>query len=301
MKYLGLLLILISFGACKQKQNGDAAAESRTSGSVKILVDETFSNIVDEQLMVFNSDYPDAKVELINGHEEQIIPTFLNDSVRVIVLSRILTPKEEQYYTKRNIVAYTQRFAIDGVALIANVENPDSTVTAEDMIAIMKGTYTGNKKLVFDSPYSSTLKYFKDLAKINTLPSKGVYTLNNNSDVIKYVAENKDYVGVIGLNWYLRAANGAPNVYSKVKLLGVKNVKGGKGDNAFYKPTQDNLISGIYPFLRNVYIINCEGKDGVGTGFANWLSSPRGQLIILKSGLGPHKLLSRDFNLKKSN
>ncbi len=169
------------------------------------------------------------------------------------------------------------------------------------MLAILKGSYTGNKKLVFDNPYSSTVKYFKDLAKINTLPSKGVYTLNSNADVIKYVAEHKDYIGVIGLNWYLQAGKKGDSDYPKVKLIGVKNVKGGKGDDAFYKPTQDNLISGIYPFLRNVYIINCEGKDGVGTGFANWLASPRGQLIILKSGLGPHKLISRDFNLKNSN
>ncbi|MGN7205330.1 PstS family phosphate ABC transporter substrate-binding protein [Pedobacter sp. SAFR-022] len=301
MKYLGFLCILIAFSSCKDKPKSEGVQETRTTGSVKVLVDDTFSNIVDEQLEVFNSDYPDAKVELIKGQEQRILPTFLNDSIRVIVMSRVLTPKEEQFYTNRGIVAYTQRFAIDGIALIANAESPDSTVTAEEMIAILKGTYTGNKQLVFDNPYSSTVKYFKDLAKINTLPSKGVYTLNSNADVIKYVAEDKDYIGVIGLNWYLQAGKKGDSDYPKVKLIGVKNVKGGKGDDAFYKPTQDNLISGIYPFLRNVYIINCEGKDGVGTGFANWLASPRGQLIILKSGLGPHKLISRDFNLKNSN
>lgn len=301
MKYLGFLCILIAFSSCKDKPKSEGVQETRTTGSVKVLVDDTFSNIVDEQLEVFNSDYPDAKVELIKGQEQRILPTFLNDSIRVIVMSRVLTPKEEQFYTNRGIVAYTQRFAIDGIALIANAESPDSTVTAEEMIAILKGTYTGNKQLVFDNPYSSTVKYFKDLAKINTLPSKGVYTLNSNADVIKYVAEHKDYIGVIGLNWYLQAGKKGDSDYPKVKLIGVKNVKGGKGDDAFYKPTQDNLISGIYPFLRNVYIINCEGKDGVGTGFANWLASPRGQLIILKSGLGPHKLISRDFNLKNSN
>ena len=301
MKYLGFLCILIAFSSCKDKPKSEGVQETRTTGSVKVLVDDTFSNIVDEQLVVFNSDYPDAKVELIKGQEQRILPTFLNDSIRVIVMSRVLTPKEEQFYTNRGIVAYTQRFAIDGIALIANAESPDSTVTAEEMIAILKGTYTGNKQLVFDNPYSSTVKYFKDLAKINTLPSKGVYTLNSNADVIRYVAEHKDYIGVIGLNWYLQAGKKGDSDYPKVKLIGVKNVKGGKGDDAFYKPTQDNLISGIYPFLRNVYIINCEGKDGVGTGFANWLASPRGQLIILKSGLGPHKLISRDFNLKNSN
>ncbi len=301
MKYLGFLWILIWFSSCKQKTKDAAVQETRTYGSAKVLVDDTFSNIVDEQLYVFNSDYPDAKVELIKGQEQRILPTFLNDSIRVIIMSRVLTPKEEQMYTNRGIVVYTQRFAIDGVALIANSEGQDSTVTADEIVSILKGSYTGNKKLVFDNPYSSTVAYFKALAKINELPSKGVYTLSSNADVIKYVAENKDYIGVIGLNWYLQAGKTGSADYPKVKLIGVKNVKGGKGDDKFYKPTQDNLISGIYPFLRNVYIINCEGKDGVGTGFANWLASPRGQLIILKSGLGPHKLISRDFNLKNSN
>jgi phosphate transport system substrate-binding protein len=66
-------------------------------------------------------------------------------------------------------------------------------------------------------------------------------------------------------------------------------------------PSQNNLINGKYPFLRNVYVINCEGRDGLGTGFANWLCSPRGQLIVLKSGLGPHELRAREFNIKNTN
>ena len=74
-------------------------------------------------------------------------------------------------------------------------------------------------------------------------------------------------------------------------------VKGAKSEK-YYKPDQNSLINGLYPFLRNIYIINCEGKNGLGTGFANWLNSPRGQLIVLKSGLGPHKMISRDFNIK---
>jgi len=275
--------------------------ETRTTGEAKILVDETLSNIVDGQIEVFNADYPNAKIDLIKGQEQRILPTFLNDSVRVIIMSRVLTPKEEQFYIKREIPIYTQRFAIDGIALIANSSNPDSTITVDEIVSILKGNYNGTKKLVFDSPYSSTMKYFKDLAKINSLPSKGVYTLESNNDVIKHVAENSEYIGIIGLNWYLQSSATTASYMPKIKLMGVKNVKGGKGDDAYYKPTQKNLISGIYPFLRNVYIINCEGKDGLGTGFANWLASPRGQLIVLKSGLGPHKLISRDFNLKNSN
>jgi phosphate transport system substrate-binding protein len=301
MKYLSFLMLIVCLSACKQKNGNTGVEESRTTGEAKILVDETFSNIIENQIVVFNSDYPNAKIDLIKGHEQKILPTFLNDSVRVIVMSRVLTPKEEQFYIRREIPIYTQRFAIDGIAIIANTGNPDSTITADEIVSILKENYTGNKKLVFDNPYSSTVKYFKDFAKINSLPSKGVYTLKSNNDVIKHVAENKDYVGIIGLNWYLQSNAATSDNLSKIKLMGVKNVKGGKGDDGYYKPTQNNLISGIYPFLRNVYIINCEGKDGLGTGFANWLASPRGQLIVLKSGLGPHKLISRDFNLRNKN
>jgi phosphate transport system substrate-binding protein len=299
MRNLSFLLLLVLFAACKQKtEKSSQGVESRTTGFAKILVDESFDNIVDAQIAVFNSDYPDAKFDIVQGNESKILPTFLNDSVRVIIMSRVLTAAEEQYYQKRSIPVYTQRFAIDGIALIGNTDNPDSTITADEVISILKGTSTSNKSLVFDNPYSSTMRYFKELAKIKELPKKGVYTLQSNNDVIKYVSENKNYIGVLGVNWVLTSNPKTAAYLPKVKLLGVKNEKGKKGADAFYKPTQDNLISGIYPFLRNVYIINCEGKEGLGTGFANWLASPRGQLIVLKSGLGPHKLISRDFNLK---
>jgi phosphate transport system substrate-binding protein len=298
MRNLSFLLLLILFAACKQKTNKSSQTESRTTGFAKILVDESFANIVGDQITVFNSDYPDAKFDIIEGNERNILPTFLNDSVRIIIMSRVLTPAEEQFYQKRSIPIYTQRFAIDGIALIGNKDNPDSTITAQEVISILQGKSTGNKNLVFDNPYSSTMRYFKDLAKIKSLPNKGVYTLQSNNDVIKYVAEHKDYIGVLGVNWVLESSPKTAAFLPKVRMLGVKGENGKKGDNAFYKPSQENLISGIYPFLRNVYIINCEGKEGLGTGFANWLASPRGQLIVLRSGLGPHKIISRDFNLK---
>jgi phosphate transport system substrate-binding protein len=300
MRKLSILFLALLFTACKQKP-ADDGSQSRTRGSATILVDESFANIVDDQIAVFNADYPDAKLKIIQGNEQRILPTFLNDSVRVIIMSRVLSPKEEQSYQRRSIPIFTQRFAIDGIALIANSENSDSTITAAEVVSILKGTSTSNKGLVFDNPSSSTVAYFKDLAKINTLPKKGVYTLQSNKDVIKYVSENKNYIGVVGVNWVLQSNPEVSGSSGKVKLLAVKNEKGKKGDNGYYKPTQENLISGIYPFLRNVYIINCEGKEGVGTGFANWLASPRGQLIVLRSGLGPHKLISRDFNLKSVN
>lgn len=301
MKNLSFVLLLMIFVACKQKTKPASGLETRTSGTVSMLVDESFSGVLADQIEVFKTDYPDTKFTIIEGNEQRIMPTFLNDSVRVIISSRMLTPEEDRIYRNRSIVPKTSRFAIDGIALITNKDNLDSNITVDEVVSILKGTSTSGKQLVFDNAYSSTLRYFKTLAGITTLPPKGIYTLQTNNDVIKYIAENKGAIGVLGVNWLIDNNKDMSGYLDRVKMMGVKNMKGKKGDDQFYQPIQQNLINGIYPFLRNIYIINAEGRDGLGTGFANWLVSPRGQLIVLKSGLGPHKMASRDFNFKNTN
>jgi phosphate transport system substrate-binding protein len=301
MKNLILAFLVLSIVACSDSSKKDTVVQTRTSGTVKILVDESFSSIIADQVEVFNSDYKDAKFNISKGNENKIVPGFLNDSMGVIILSRRLRPDEEKIYRNRGIIPKTSRFAIDGIALITGKDNIDSNITVEQVISILKGADSGEKSLVFDNAYSSTVRYFKDLAQIKELPKSGVYTLEDDNDVIKYVGEHKNFIGVVGVNWLI-ANNANMSAYiGKVKMMGVKNVKGKKGDDAFYTPKQINLINGIYPFLRNVYIIDCEGRDGLGTGFANWLMSPRGQLIVLRSGLGPHKIVPREFNLKNKN
>jgi phosphate transport system substrate-binding protein len=301
MRKLFFLLPLFLFIACKHKDKKEPVAETATTGTIKLLVDESLSSVLADQIEVFRLDYPDTKFEVIKGNENKIMPTFLNDSARVAVLSRMLTPEETKAYTNRSIRVSTSRFAIDGIALFTGNTNPDSTITVEEVIAILKGNNPAGKKLVFDNAYSSTVRYFKDLAQISKLPESGVYTLQNNNDVIKYVAAHPDYIGVAGVNWLLKGDRDMDDFIPQVKPMGVKNVKGKPGDDRFYKPEQTNLINGKYPFLRNIYILNAEGRTGLGTGFATWLLSQRGQLIVLKSGLGPHKLTSRDFNLKSDN
>ncbi len=302
MKNLSFILLLTVFIACKQKPKpADEIQETRTSGTVSVLVDESFSEVLADQIEVFKTDYPETKFTIVEGNEQRILPAFLNDSIRVIITSRMLTDAEDKVYRNRSIVPKTSRFAIDGIALITNKENPDSNITVKEVVDILKGVSTSGKQLVFDNAYSSTLRYFKDLAGVKVLPEKGIYTLSTNNDVIKYIAKNKGFIGVLGVNWLIENKADMTADLDQVKMMGVKNLKGKKGDDQYYKPVQANLISGIYPFLRNIYIINAEGRDGLGAGFATWLVSPRGQLIVLRSGLGPHKIASRDFNFKNTN
>jgi len=300
MRNFLFIFLILALVACKRKNKTEAVKETRTSGTLKILVDESVGPIVQDQIDIFSLDYPQAKFETTVKPEEKLLPAFLNDSVRVIVLPRLLTKAEEKYYNQRNIKINTSRFAIDGIALITNQSNIDSTINVKEVIDILQGKKS-DKKLVFDNAYSSTFQYFKELANISQFPATGVYSKNSSKEVIKLIAEDKNFIGILGVNWITGKDTEMSEYLSQIKVLGVKNVKGKVGDDQFYKPTQDNLINGVYPFLRNINIIDCEGRGGLGTGFAIWLRSQRGQLIVLKSGLGPHKLMPRQINLTKGN
>ncbi|MEE1884629.1 substrate-binding domain-containing protein [Pedobacter flavus] len=297
MKFRNVYFLAILFlFACTEEPTNEIK-ETATSGNMKVLVDDSFADIIDEQIQVFTSDYPNANIVQIKGNEGNLMPTFLNDSTRYIILSRMLTEDEEKIYKNRKIPVNTDRIAIDGIALIAKSNSIDSNINVQELIDIMKGEGKNGKSLVFSSPYSSTLRYFKEMAGVDSLPKSNLFTLTNSTEVIDYVSKNQGYIGVVGLNWYIDQTTDGISNNPNIMLMNVKNLPGKKGDKKFYKPTQDNIISGIYPLLRNIYVINAEGRNGLGTGFATWLTSERGQLVFLKSGLGPHKLTPRTLNI----
>ena len=66
-----------------------------------------------------------------------------------------------------------------------------------------------------------------------------------------------------------------------------------------WKPYQVYLLDGRYPFVRTIYALLNDPKRGLPWGFAHFIESPRGQLMVLKSGLLPVKgeITIRDVNV----
>lgn len=298
MKYrvVGMLFFFIAgLASCKN----DKPPQTPTTGTVKILVDESFRPIIEDQAYVFESTYAKAKVELIFKPENELLKLFLNDSVRVAILSRKLSKEESRFYENKKITIRFNRFAIDGIALITSKSNPDSTATVADIINVIKGRPGKIGSLVFDNPNSSTVRYFKDLAEVKVLPANGIYALKSNPEVIKYVYNHPGSVGVVGVNWLEQPDKDVEKIVGELKVLGVKNLPGKPGSDAYYKPTQNDIALGLYPLTRSLYIYNCEGGAGLGTGFASFLAGERGQRIVLKSGLLPDSIPSREIRIRK--
>ena len=292
---IGLALISVCFISC---ENTSSKKSTYTSGQVKILVDESFAPIVEDQAYVFSNAYPQTKLDLVYKPENELLKLFLTDSIRVAILSRELNSVESKFYENKNIKIRVNRFAIDGIALVSHKSGPDSTVDVSDILKLMLGKKGKIKSLVFDNPNSSTVRYFKDLSGIKELPKEGVYALKSNPEVIRYVHDNPGTIGVTGINWIMQPDKELEPLVNDLRILGVKNVKGKSGSDGYYKPNQNDLALGLYPLNRNLYIIDAEGRAGLGTGFASFISGELGQRIVLKSGLLPDSIPSRQVIIK---
>ena len=65
----------------------------------------------------------------------------------------------------------------------------------------------------------------------------------------------------------------------------------------YARPSQATIIRGEYPLVRGLFFILKENSNGLGTGFTNYLSLERGQLVFRRSYLVPAKM---NFNIRKS-
>ena len=297
MKRLGILLYLaipVLLVSCKGKP---AEQQTFTSGKEQILVDESFAPIIEDQTYLFESTYSDANIDLVMKSENELLNLFLRDSIQVAILSRLLNAQETKHFEAKNIKIRINRFAIDGIALITHNSSNYVNVDVSDIIMILKGEKSSLKSLVFDNANSSTIRYFKELAGIKNLPQEGIYALKSNSDVIKYVNDNPGSIGVVGVNWMVQPPVELEKIVEDLKILGVKNSSGKPGSDAYYKPTQNDIAIGMYPLTRSLYVINCEGGTGLGTGFASFIAGERGQRVVLKSGLLPDSIPSREINI----
>jgi len=279
--------------ACQNQTNTQTAV----SGSTEIVVDESLAPIVQDQYDVFSNSYTSAKIKLIFQPENKLLKTFLSNQINIAIMTRKLLPQEAKIFEAKNIKIRYNRFAIDAIALVANKKTVDSTITVQELVETLKGK-SKRVKLVFDNANSSTVRYLKELAGVNELPSTGIYALNTNAEVIDYVHNNTGALGVIGVNWIKSPGADIEELVKDIKILKVKNLPGKPGSDAFYKPSQSNLALGVYPLSRELYIINCQGTAGLGTGFASFLASERGQRIVLKSGLLPDSLPSREILIR---
>ncbi|MVN20045.1 PstS family phosphate ABC transporter substrate-binding protein [Mucilaginibacter arboris] len=292
------LLLIIILASCNEN-NADNGSDQFTSGSYNFIFDDSLSPLLDQEIYVFKSIYADAKPNVIYQPENKILDLILNNKARFAVMGRTLRPDEVKILNNRNLPPKIGKVAVDAITVIVAKNSPDSLMLLSDIKNLFGKNTKGNKNLVFDNQNSSIISYFKNFSGISQLEQKNIFALKNSKEVIKYIAAHQNAIGFISYSWLTEPDADYENAVNNIKIVGIKDESSKDEPNSYFKPNQSTLALKQYPLRRSVYVIDCTGKVGLGTGFASFLQSERGQKIVLRSGLLPDSMPTREITIKK--
>jgi phosphate transport system substrate-binding protein len=282
------MLFLLALVACKSKKA--KPSDTSESGTIRISVDETFKPIIEEQIAVFQSSWPKARIIAEYKPEAECWDDLLKDSTRMLIVTRTLTQAEKSYYyDSLEIYPSTGVLAHDAVALIVNREAKDSVFTKKEVSDLLTGKSQLPYGLVFDGiKATSTVRYALDsILKGAKLSTTSVTAAKSSREVVEYIAANKGYIGFVGVSWI-----GNPEDTSQLRMLKKVRIAWLPCDSCdeagtFTKPWQEEILTNRYPYVRDVVYVLKENHAGLGKAFVNFMMSDRGQLIFRRGYLVP--------------
>ncbi len=282
--------VILILSSCNNNENPlSYGADTHSRGKMGFLVEESFKPLFETSIYTFESQYPKAHIQVKYASEREIIDAFFKDSVKTICISRDFTTLEKAKLKKNHVEVRSDKIAEDAVALILHPTNPDSLMTIAQIKAIIRGektVWTGLKtkiNIVFDKQNSANFYYLKNFCDLNKLPVN-LFAVNSNEEVINYVKQNKNALGIIGLNWI----SDSDDFDTLGFVSGINVVAIAKDDKSdYFKPHAGYIYTKEYPLNREIWLINKAKKSGINTGFVLFMKGDKGQLIVQKSALVP--------------
>ncbi|MBP6977823.1 MAG: substrate-binding domain-containing protein [Bacteroidales bacterium] len=303
-----MIFIITLLTGCKGI-NRDPYADTPTTGRITIGVDESFRPILEAELMVFHGLYHYAEIQSRYLPEQMAVQLLLGDSVRLVVVSRLLKKEEKDFFRHKDLFPRELKIATDAVALVIHPDNPDNLLAMHDFQRIMTGEISqwsqvnpanrsGSIEVIFDNQQSSTVRFIHDSICSGKDFSKHLYALEQNLDVVDYVAKHENALGLIGVSWISDMDDTTQlSFLKKINVLALSREEKATWENS-YQPFQAYISDGSYPLTRDIYAISTEPRNGLATGFMAFLASDKGQRIILKAGILPAQAPVRIVRVK---
>lgn len=293
MKRIIIVLVgAIMLWQCAPQEKQDLPNE----GEITIAADESLQPIVDAEIMAYNAHYPKAKLNVLYMPEQRAMSLMMNDSVNIAIVTREATPGEQSVYTSNNIPYLPAKMALDGVAIISNLESSIKNLSIVDLKAMFEGGKNTDIKLVFDNSSSSNLNYMMSKLGISDIKKANIFAADGNKDVIEYIKKNKNAIGVIGGNWISDIDDSKSQSFiNSIHVVGISDVK---TPNDYYTPTTASLKARKYPFERRI-ILHTKKGYGLTSAFIRFCCAYIGQLVVEKSGLLPYYVYEREIIIEK--
>lgn len=310
--YILILTIVLGFTACEHKKKNTSS-----SGVVSVICDESFENILNQEIEVFEYTYPNAHIIPYYMDERSAIDSLMELKTQLIIIPHKLTAAHEAQLKLKNRRLFQQRLAVDAIALIVNKDNPIEELSMSELHDVLTGGVANwgeiwpsklkKIQVVFDHKGSSIVKYMEDSVMHGKPFGNEVYAQNSNKEVLDMVSKNKNALGIIGVSWVTSDMKGrSMSVAEHAKELqkndtttldfndNIKVLKIRRDDQAIgYQPYQAYIFSGEYPLYRSIYVVSTAARGSLPSGFLAFMTGFIGQKIIQNTGVLPAAIQPR--------
>lgn len=295
-----LLILNVFFISCKSKTEKEKTLKDTPwRGSISISADESFKPVIDEMVKVYESNRPKTKINVFYKPEAECFKDFFVDSIRMIIATRRYNEEEKELMSDSlNVAPSSLVVARDAIAVIVNPSAGDSLFTLKDLKEILTGKFKKKLIPVFDGvKATSTVRFIIDsLLKGDSLTSDAM-AARSSTGVIDYIAKTPGAIGFIGISWIGNHED--PNQLSYLKEVRMAGIESHYFPGQYVKAYQENIYSKNYPLVRDLVYTLKENYQGLGFGFATFMSGEIGQLIFRRAYLVPQIL--RNFGIRPAN
>ena len=300
--FIGLTILSLSLlSSCGGKKVKGNRTDTPTSGTIQFVSDESLSPIIDEERSQFEFEYPNAHLKPIYKDEVTGLQMIKDYKTNLLFTTRKLKDSEIAYLkTNYNVIPSVFPIGYDGLAFIVNKNTNDTCITVNDIKRILTGKATkwsdivpgskrGNIDVVFDNTRSATTNFVVDSVLHGEKFGANITAAKTSKEVIDYVDKTPNAIGVIGSNWLNDKRDSTNTTFKKNIHVMQVSIKDKATEMNSWKPYQAYLLDGRYPFVRTIYAIVVDPYRALPWSFANYITGPKGQLILFKTGLLPYR------------
>lgn len=268
--------------------------DSPDEGTIHISVDESFKPIIDSQIQVYESQHPKAHIIADYKSEAECLKDIASDSTRMIIVTRGPTENETKYFESKN--KFKLRYgmlAYDAISVVINKQARDSLFTMVEIRELLSGTSKLPYKVVLDGlNATSNVRYVLDSILRGAALGKNVQAARNSQGVIDYVSADPNAIGFVGVSWIGVREDAEQLSFTtdtgKTKLASLQCSE--CVTQPYVLPYLPNILRKRYPMIRGLHYILKENGRGLGSGFYNFLTGQKGQLIFKRAYLLPAKM-----------
>ena len=133
-------LCLVAAGCKSYEEQRNELPDTPDRGSVRVSADETFKPIVDELVQVYESNHPGTKITVDYKTEADCLRDLLNDSVRMVLVTRRPSAEERALMADSlRVNARSLVVARDAIAVVAHPGSPDTVFTMKEIKQVLTG------------------------------------------------------------------------------------------------------------------------------------------------------------------